>query len=126
MERFLLGVGLLAILLLLCIGVAFFSQRSQTSVCHALEEAEQLALRGNTEASLRLVQQARQRWDRQWHCVAAYSQHDPMDEIDSLFSQLEAYGRGGYGVHMAALCGRLAQLIDAISDAQRLTWWNLL
>ena len=126
MGRFLLGLGILVILLALCLSVTVLTQRSQASICHLLEEAAQLALAGKTDISLSLIGQAQQRWQRQWHRVAAYSQHDPMDEIDSLFAQLEAYGRGGYGVHMAAMCGRLAQLIDAIADAQCLTWWNLL
>ena len=126
MGRFLLGISILFVLLILCFSVMLYAQSSQEPICLALEEAARLALNGNTDTSLQLVQQAQQQWQQQWHATAAFSQHEPMDEIDSLFSQLVAYGQGGYGVHMAAMCGRLSELIDAIADAQKLSWWNFL
>ena len=126
MGRFLIGVGLLLALLLSCLGVSLFAQNVHETVCDDLESAAQLALSGNGESSLALVQQARAHWQDRWHQTAAFSEHEPMDEIDSLFAQLESYGKSGDLIPMAALCARLTQLIEAISDAQILHWWNLL
>ena len=126
MGRFALGVGILLTLLCLCLGVSLMMRHNELPICRTLEEASQLALAGKTELALTLVQQAKTRWEELWHQTAAISEHNPMDEIDSLFAQLEAYGKGGYSVHTAALCMRLSQLIEAISDAQHLNWWNLL
>ena len=126
MGRFALGVSIMLVLLIGCLGVAFWMQHNQNPICNTLEEAAELALSGKVESSLHLVQQAQRRWEAQWHQTAAISEHGPMDEIDSLFAQLEAYEKGGYSVHAAAMCLRLSQLIEAISDAQHLNWWNLL
>ena len=126
MGRFALGIGLLLVLLIGCLGVSLFAQNVHETLCDDLENAAQLALSGNGEASLELVQQAREHWQNYWHRTAAFSEHEPMDEIDSLFAQLETYGKTGDLTPMAALCARLIQLIEANSDAQVLHWWNLL
>ena len=62
MGRFLLGLGLLLALLLGCLGVSLFAGSIHEALCDDLENAAQLALSGDTEISLTLVQQAHRRW----------------------------------------------------------------
>lgn len=126
MGRFWLGIGLLLGLLGLSLGIAFFAQSMHTPVSAGLEQAAQTALEGDTGEALILVRQARQLWDHLWHRTASFSDHTPMDEIDSLFAQLETYGQAGRNADLAALCTRLAQLIHALAEAQSPAWWNLL
>ena len=52
--------------------------------------------------------------------------HAPMDEIDSLFAQMEVYAQARDSLHFGSYCARLAELITAVSDAHQLNWWNFL
>lgn len=126
MGRFWLGIGLLAALLAVSLGVTYSAQSMHTPVSADLEQAALAALDGRTEDALALARQARQLWDRRWHKTAVFSDHTPMDEIDSLFSQLETYGQAGHATDLAALCTRLSQLVHAIAEGQNPSWWNLL
>lgn len=126
MWRFLLGVGLLLGLLALGLSVTMFARTIYDPVTQALEAAENAALEGGLREAMDYARSARQLWDNRWHRTAAFTDHGPMDEIDSLFSQLEACGKSGQGGNMAALCARVHQLICAISEAQLPTWWNFL
>jgi hypothetical protein len=49
-----------------------------------------------------------------------------MDEIDSAFAQLTYYIQQENRDQFPALCARLAELVDAMADSHRLTWWTLL
>jgi len=49
-----------------------------------------------------------------------------MDEIDSLFAQLEVFRQAGLWGDFSACCRRLSRLIEAMAEAHSLTWWNLL
>lgn len=126
MGRFLLGVGLLLGLLALSLGVFLAAQQMHVPVSEKLETAAQAALEGDLDEALLQAHRARQLWERKWHGTAAFSDHAPMDEIDSLFAQLETYGQIGRGADMAALCTRISQLIHAIAEAQSPSWWNIL
>jgi hypothetical protein len=48
-----------------------------------------------------------------------------MDEINGLFAQAKTYLQTGAREDFAATRSRLSQLISAVSDAHKLTWWNL-
>lgn len=126
MWRFLLGLGLLLALFGLCLGVTVYAQRTCTPLADRLDEAAGAALSGDTAGALETVRSCRKVWDALWGKTAAFTDHKPMDEIDSLFSQLETYGTSGNGDHMAAVCARLSELVQAIGEAQQLSWRNFL
>lgn len=119
MGRFWIGVGLMAVLL----GAGLFSahslERSQEPIAATLEQAAQTR-------DPKLLRQARQAWNDRWHATAVLTDHNPMDEIDSLFSQAEAYAQANQMGDFSALCLRLAQLIRATTEGQKATWWNFL
>lgn len=126
MGRFWLGVGLLAAFLALSLGATVFAKDTCAPISDTLEQAAQTAQLGHTEEAVAMAKQARDIWTDRWHGTATFSDHAPMDEIDSLFAQLESYGQAGYTADFSALCTRLSQLIQAVAEAQHLTWWNLL
>ena len=126
MWRFLLGIGLLLGLLALGLSVTLFARTMYDPVTQDLEAAENAALSGGLGEAMAYVRKARQLWDSRWHKTATFTDHAPMDEIDSLFSQLECCGKAGSSGDMAALCARVNQLIKAITEAQIPTWWNFL
>lgn len=125
MGRFWLGVSLLAAFLVLSLFVGFAIEQAQNPIAAQLEQATAACLRGDSEAGYRLARQARHNWQTCWHWVAAVSDHAPIDEIDSLFSQVEVYAQAGQPEAFAAYCARLSQLVLAVSEAHSLHLWNL-
>lgn len=126
MGRLTLGICLLAVFLGLGLWINSFMDNTHVPISQALEEAAEKGLSGDLEAGADLAQKAKALWQDNWPKIASFSDHAPMDEIDSLFAQAETYARAGIAADFAALCARLSQLISAMSEAHSLFWWNLL
>lgn len=126
MVRLALGICLLAAFLGLGLWVNSFMDNTHTPISQTLEEAVEKCLSGDLEAGAELAQKAKALWQENWPKIASFSDHAPMDEIDSLFAQAETYARAGIATDFAALCARLSQLISAMSEAHSPFWWNLL
>lgn len=125
-SRFVLGIGILLALLLAGFGGSYFLQEKNEPVAAALTQAREKALAEDVEGALELALKAEDAWRENWHPIAAMADHDPMDEIDSLFEQLQVYGSVANSTELAAYCARLAQRIRAVSEAHMFSWWNLL
>lgn len=126
MKRFWFGVGLLVLFLVLGMVTAFVLQTAQKPIVQSLEDAAVCGLAGDLSQGAVLAGCAEERWQKSWHWMAAVTSHDPMDEIDCLFAQLPAFAANGQGGDFAACCGQIVQLIKAITDGYRFSWWNLL
>lgn len=126
MGRFIFGVGLLLVALALCVMVMFLMTNTNQPIAQILEKAAQTALAGDLEVGIRLANEAQTTWEKAWHKTAAFSDHAPMDEIDSLFALVEYYGKTGNVTEFTSHCARLSQLIIAVGEAHALNWWNLL
>lgn len=126
MGKFWLGAGLLAALLLGSLWLGGKMTDTHEQLAKTLESAADTATAGDVDAALRIAQETRDQWQRIWHKVAAVADHAPMDEIDSLFAQLQIYGDLGAQAEFAACCSRVAQLLQAVGEAHALSWWNLL
>lgn len=126
MNRFVLGVLILAIFLMLGLGVAWGMDTMHLDVSDNLSLAARQVISGEWEAGVSLARQAKTEWERNWQKTACVADHAPMDEIDGLFSQLKAFEKPEEAVHYAATCAQLSVLVKAMADAHRLTWWNLL
>lgn len=126
MGRFWLGVFLLAALLILGLWVGHSTDITHQAISKSLDLAARQVLAGDAEGGLATAQAARRRWHRGWNATAAIADHAPMDEIDGLFAQLEIYGQLRTPRELAAVCARLSALVEAIGEAHRLSWWNLL
>ena len=126
MNRFWLGIGILAIFL----GLGLWTSRTMDDLHTQLSETLELAAEelrtGETEKGFARAQQAQEKWQQQWHGVAAAADHAPMDEIDGLFAQMQIYGKAGAAIDAAACCARLSKLVAAVGEAHSLNWWNLL
>ena len=126
MGRFWLGIGILVLFLLLGLWVAHAMVDVHQSISQTLDQAAAQALDGDLKAGFSLAQQARSHWHSHWHSTASVADHAPMDEIDGLFAQLDAYRQSERPGDFAAYCARLSALIAAVGEAHSLTWWNLL
>lgn len=126
MKRGWFGAGLLLGLLLLGILSSRFMKTVHQPLSEALTQASDLALAGDWEQAAAIQRQAHAAWEDAWNFSAAFADHGPMEDIDSLFSQLEVYLAAGDRVGFSAACASLSQQIEAVGDAHELNWWNLL
>ena len=126
MKRGWIGLALLLILLGGGLLVTWFMEETHEEIADRLEDAGVLALAGDWDGADRLIRRARQKWDNSWRISAALTDHASLEEIDSLFAQLETYRKQREKLSFAALCAQLGSLLDDLGDAHELTWWNLL
>ena len=125
-KRFYLGVGILVVFLLLGLLVAWGMEQISGRAATLLAQAEEAILSGSVQTAEALAGQAKRIWEKGWCTIALAADHGPMDEIDGLFAQMEFFVKNGSGTELGACCARLAELVEAISDAHALTWWNIL
>ena len=122
-RRFYLGVGILLIILVLGLFTQWAMEKCQQPPALLREQAAQAE---DLQTGTELAQQAKAMWHRRWKGVAAVADHSPMDEIDTLFAEMDVYIREKEDVHFFACCSQLASLLRAVSEAHKLSWWNLM
>ena len=126
MKRIFLGLALLLALLGIAAVITVRMDRVYEPITNALRQAADAAAADDWEKATSLADQAKNRWENQRCFTATVADHSPMDEIDGLFSQAQAYAKAGNTDHFCALCLKLAQLVRATADAHQPTWWNFL
>lgn len=126
MKRFWIGICVLALLLIGGIVVSALFCIAHEPTAQLLQDASKAALEGDWKQANRLCHQAEDRWEDFWQFTASFADHSPMDEIDSLFAQLEILGAQRNAEQFPALCARLSELTEAIADSHRFRWWTLL
>lgn len=126
MKRCWIGVSLLVLLL----GGGIFStwqmQRSHDPMAEYLNRACAMAETGQWEIALDYVNRSMQKWEDNWGFSAAFADHEPMERINALFAQLEVCGRNRETVSYCLLCAQLREELEAMGEAHRFVWWNLL
>ena len=125
-KHFWWGLLCLAVLLAagLWIGAAMGSIHDPAAA--ELAQAAQAAIDGQMEKAENYVNRAKEKWDSAWGFTACVADHDHMDEIDSLFSQLDIWSKENRPVDYAGCCARLSSLLRAMAEAHRLNWQNIL
>ena len=126
MNRLWLGVGILVFFLVLSLLCGWAMGNFHTDLANRMEEASRRALAGDLEEAVMEADRVLKSWQEHWHGTAALADHAPMDEIDSLFAQLDAYARAEKAEEFAAYSARLSRLLQATGEAHVPTWWNLL
>ena len=114
MTRGIIGCVILALLLAAGLGVQW--------AVEALPA--QAAAREDWDTALLHQETAQRGWRKAWRLTAAFADHQPMEDVDSLFARLPAYGEDA--VEFSACCRELARRVRAVYEAHSLTWWNLL
>ncbi len=126
MKRVWFGAALLLVLLALGIGSSIIMGRLHQPLAEDLRQAADLALSGNWETAEKIVINAEKKWKNAWHFSASFSDHGPMEEIDTLFAQLDVCRKCRDEDVFAEICACLSRQIKAMGDAHELSWWNLL
>ena len=126
MKRFWLGVGILAVLLAAGIGLSTQITAVHSKLSRDLSGACQAVQTGDWDTAVTLAESAKARWLRCRRFVASFVDHEPLEQMDSLFSELEIYRPQQLPTDYAAVCTHLSHLSEAIGESHALTWWNLL
>ena len=126
MKRSWIGLALLILLLAIGLLATWYMDRCHSRTAELLTEAKLQARQGSWEQAVHLADQADRQWQESWHISAAFADHEPMEEIDSLFAQLKIYAEEGDRLCFSALCAQIASGLEAMADAQTLNWRNLL
>ena len=124
MKRFVLGIGLLACLLAGSLAVGKRMEQLHDPVVRELREALSLAAEGAGDAAVAAVKLAKEEWNQGWTFIAAFADHEPMEEVDDLFSAVTEYLPDSE--EFAACCQQLLQRTAAVVRDQAVSWWNLL
>lgn len=126
MKRLWVGVLILLLLLGAGIGITVFADHVHTGISDTLVQAADAALAGDWDAATTLSAAARNRWNTYRNITASIADHEPMEEIDSLFSQLEVYETTRQALSFSACCEALSVFTKAIGESQSVSWWSLL
>lgn len=126
MKRFWIGLGILLFLLGLGTASAWGIQSIHDPIAKQLQQAGQAAADGAWDQAQTLLEDSQHRWHKWQHFTAAFADHAPMEEINSLFAELKIYAQARDALHFSALCARLAHLTQAIAESHCPFWWNFL
>ncbi len=126
MKRMYFGLGLLAVLLAVGIGLTAVFVRLHEPLSGALEQAQKAALAGDWEQAASITEKTHRGWKRFCHFTAAVADHEPMEEMDAMFSRLEVLCQMHQADEFVSDCAELARMAEAMAESQKLVWWNLL
>ena len=126
MKHLWIGALLLCCLLVLGAVVSYGVQQVQKPLTAQLEQAAMAGFEGDWSGAEDSLNAARDRWEKYRKFLAAVVDHKPMEEIDSLFGELEFYQKARNSTLFAGTCQKLGQLTQSIGESYRLNWWNLL
>lgn len=126
MKRIWIGAGLLALLPALGLWAMLTMVHVHRSVADDLQQAAQTVEQTGLDSAAELAETAESNWKSHRRICAALSDHAPMDAIDAVFAQLDIYRQHEDATAFAAACAHLSQLVEALEEGNKLTWWNLL
>ncbi len=126
MKRSKFGLLLLIGLLVLGILSTWAMNRSTNPIAETVRQAGTAGFQMNWEIATEKMGEAKTQWEKRYPLCASLTDHEPMEEINSLFAQLEVYAESRDAQNFTAVCALLAENLEALGEAHSLTWWNLL
>lgn len=126
MKRFWIGLAALALLLLIGVISGLAMERIHNNLADTLDRAADFVQDGQRSRAEETVKQASALWERHHHLAAAFADHEPLEQIDSLFARLEVYCRIGSDRDIADACVQLASLSRDVAESHGIGWWSLL
>ncbi len=126
MRRLWIGVAFLAVLLVGSVFLLVFSGRFYRDFAAALEEAADFAMEENWVSATEKARKCQEKWEKNQHFLAAFTDHEPVEQVQLLFSQLTLYGEKRMSVEFASVCQQLRHCAEAIDESHSLKWWTVL
>lgn len=125
MKRLWIGVGVLLTLLALGLGSTAAMEGIPGKLAQDMDKAAEVAAT-QWEKAKSLAASAREKWNQYEHVIASLTDHEALEELKGLFSELDVSQLWEDREHFAAVCARIASLAEAVSESQTPHWWNLL
>lgn len=126
MKQVWIGLGLLAVLLLGGIWMGNALEQAHAQQTRDLQQARTAAMEENWNLAGAHLTRARKEWDQKRNVSSVLYRHDPLDQIDGLFAQLEAQlacrDRAGF----CGNCALLAKNLQNLPQSHSFHWRNLL
>lgn len=126
MKKLWAGVFLLAFLLGASLLNAWHANTSHSRTASLLTQAADTALSGDLSRGITLAEQAKTLWETHRDGVAIVADHQPLETVDGLLSQMAVYAAVKEPVEFAAVCRYAARQVEAVGEAQAINWQNLL
>ena len=126
MKRCWFAAVLLTALLAGSLWVTDYMDGVHSPIAEEVGNAGASAMEGNWPQAREALARARESWDGSRKMVAVFADHEPMEEVDALFAQLEVAAAFQDGPGFASLCVHLKESLQAIGEAHGPSWWNLL
>lgn len=126
MKRIWFGAALLILLLALGLGNSAHMKKTWQEQSENLNRAAILASEGDWASAKILQKEARAEWERRQILIAALCRHEPIDQIDGLFAQLEVFSESRRTVSFSSTCVYLSKLLDSLGQSHSLNLQNLL
>ena len=124
MKRIWFGAALLAVLLISGFASSAWMEKIHLSLSDDLSRAAELALEENWAGAESFTKAAHREWDKRRDLIASLSDHEPMDQIEGLFAQLDAFARAKDRVSYSSTCIFLARQLEALGQGHRLSLPN--
>ena len=125
MKRIWFGAAMLAVLLVLGFSCGTFMERTHAAQSKDLTRAAELALEENWAGAENFVSAVRREWNQKRPFIAALSEHEPIDQAEGLFSQLEAFAKTKDVASYSSTCLLLARILESLGQSHRLNLQNL-
>ena len=126
MKKLWVGASLLAFLLTAGLVNARGMDKNHRQIAALLTDAADASLAGDMRLGTELSEKAQTLWEKYRDAVATVADHQPLEDVDGLLSQLRVYAATGGVVEFAACCRSASRQVEAVGEAQSLNWQNLL
>ena len=124
MKRCWFGLGLLILMLVGGLLVTRSMDRNYSRMSHQLAAAREAALAEEWNTVRALLEDAKDTWQARWHFSAAFSDHEPMDQIESCFAQLEVFLKMRDPVSFCGSCRYLSKQLEALGQSHSFNLQN--
>ena len=125
MKRIWFGVALLIALLILGLCSGAVMERTHLTQAEELDRAAHLALENRWEDAAAAFETARNSWEESLPLSAALTDHEPMDEIDGLFAELEVFLQLQDFASFSTSCRYLSRQLEALGKSHSFNLQNL-
>ena len=126
MNRFLIGLGVLALLLAAAVLAGVFTDDAVEPMALLLDNAGEEALQGRWSPARDCFREARSQWLRRRRALAALSDHAPLEQADSLFHQLGLCLLIRDETTFSLLSAQLSETLRTLRDLHSPTWETIL
>jgi hypothetical protein len=126
MKHVKLGLCILAVLFALGLLLTSCLSGLRRELCGAMNTAATAALEERWEEADEAAGAGHRLWEQRRKFVASVVDHELLEEVDTLFVQLEVYRSQRLTAEYAVVCRCLSRQMEAIGESQSLRWWHLL